>query len=373
MNKNLEVYDKNLLRWVSDMHSKLNKDQIDMKEIGKLAEYIQHLQSDKKNIYIDAILYPETVIGARIPTVFPVPSSAFQIHLNTTLSTGADGNIAWVWNPVFMQDAGLGTGVASYTSYFVNNSGTLAAPIGSSSNNNFFAKGIGYDSLPAGVYGSYKLVSASLVLSYIGRIDASSGVICAAIGLNNQSNIGGPAIVGNGSNVDAASAIFGNFNLIDNLFYASRSQAINGTRSIYFPIDAKYLNFYQIATSTAAVSLNLTHVNGFYFCGYGSGLPASTACLRADFYINIETVVQPSFANYVPSDIPTYAEKDVLKEASQMIQGNPKLVTQTSSDIPGAGSGMNIGALDTLEKLGYSESVRHIPDIRELNKYLKNA
>ena len=335
--------DKNLLEWVTSMHSAMNRDKLDLREVGGLVEALQHLTNDAKDDYINTLLYPETVSGKKIPTLFPIPSTTFQLHLiGPSILTNASGNLAWTWNPTFLQDSSATTN----STFYVNNDVSLD---GSSASNYFKSYNIGYNQLPANIYGSYRLVSASIIVTYIGRMDIVSGVLGSGIGINN-SGVAAPTVP---TTVDANSATFSNFLQIDNLFFKERTQAANGVRSIFFATDDRYTNFLPVYNGTGGnpgSTLSNTYVSGFYFAGYAQGLPAATINLRFDFYLNYEAIVTPQYANFIPTNVESSNGTDIIQSASLLTQQKRELIVTPSADIPGTDR-MDIGAGNLISKL----------------------
>lgn len=289
----LQSYDKDLLTWLVRMHNALSRNQINLIEVSGLIDTLKTLYNTQTDEYINAILYPEAVKYAKIPSLFPVPTASFQTHFQCSLTTNATGQIAFTWNPWYMQDSGLSPACSTF---YVNNNAALT---GNGTSNFFVSTDIGYTQMPTGIYSQYRVVGASCVVTYTGRMDIVSGIICLGVGMNQLAN---PAIA---TAVDTASAVFGNFNLIDELPFAKQSQSINGARGIYFPIDNNMLEFAQIPTGSITPSVNTHYKTGFYFAFYGNGLPVSSQCLRVDFFLDFEMSVAPSFNNYIPQAYPS--------------------------------------------------------------------
>jgi len=290
-------------------------------------ELLEYLKKDYKENYLQSIFLPEKPQNCKIPSLFPVPRSSFMTHLQTSLTTNANGNIAFTWNPFFFQDTSTNSQNAnfittnptpSYSSFFVNNNAGLT---GTSANANFFPVDIGYGLTPNGLYAEYRLVSASCVVTYTGRMDIVSGISGIGIGLNPAAI---PQNVTPGTVSDPASGVYGNFNFIDDLYFAKRTQSVNGLRAIYFPIDTRFLNFQMIGT----------WLQGFHIAFYGSGLPPSSNCLRVDLYMQYESTVEPLYNNYITQTPGNYSNANFLEATSDMIHKNPDVVTQPSSDIP---------------------------------------
>ena len=354
---------QNLMNWIVNMHNVLNRDRINLTDVGALVDSLKHLSDDARDDYLATLLYPESVSGKKIPTLFPIPTSTFQMHLTcgggTFQKTNNSGNIAWTWNPAFLLE-NTGTNI---TPFFLNTDTSLN---GNGASNFFLGQDIGYNSLPTGIYGSYRVVSASIVVSYIGRMDIVSGVIGMGIGLNN-SGVATPAAI---NAVDAASGNFSNFLQIDNLYYSERTQAANGTRAIYFPIDDRYTNFNPVYNSTAvgppSVLAN-TFVSGFYFAGYAQGLPPATNCLRFDLYINFESIVTSNYNNFIPSSTSNASSINAINEASVITNQKADKIVLGSSDIPGSGPG-DVSSAGMISKLASKSNDGYLPSVDVIKK-----
>lgn len=340
--------DKRLVEWLVNLHSTLNKDKVDLREIDNLVKILEHYNEDAKDNYVNALLYPESALQAKLPTLFPIPSTAFQMHFTTNVlpnGGSAGGNFAWTWNPFFLQD----TSIAGYTTFFLNVDLTLN---GNAGNDNFLVTPIGYNQIPATIYGSYRVVSASVVVSYIGKMDSVSGVLGIGIGLNNQ-GVAPPTTIAPATGKDSNSLLFGTFSQVDNLYFHERTQAANGLRAIYFPIDDKYTYFLPLLNASgpgSVANIANTYNSGFYFAGYGSGLPATGGTVRFDFYVNYECLVQPQFNNFIPSTPSNSSSVDVIKTAGDLIASNNDLVVKAGSEIPGQ-KNLNIGTGGYLSKI----------------------
>lgn len=334
----LQTMDRRYLRFLYNMWSTLKKPRIDLRELNSVMTLYDMLQKDHKEEYLQIVFLPERQCVAKIPSLFPVPSSSFMTHFQANLTTNALGNLAFVWNPFYLSDA-LNP-APTMTTFFVNNNAALT---GTGVSNFFAGVDPGYSQTPASLYQEYRVVGASCVVTYTGRMDIVSGIIGMGVGLTP---LGGNAIAGA---VDAASQIYGNFSLIDDLYFAKRTQAVNGVRGIYFPLDNRFLNFNPMFTGIGGSLAYQPSLNGFHLTFYGAGLPVSSQCLRVDFYIQYEATVQPIFNNYITQAPGSYSNTNWLEVTSEIIHKNPNVVTQPSSDIPlgfgGTGGAAGVGGL----------------------------
>lgn len=359
--KLMQDIDPKVAAWLVDMHNTLSKDRIDIKNVDNLLNILKHYLEDSKDDYINTILYPETVMYKKIPTLFPIPSATFQMHFYYTgITTNTSGNFAWTWNPYFLQDASA----TEFSTFHVNVDNSLT---GSASSNFFSAVSLNYNQIPINVYGSFRVVSASVIISYVGRMDNVSGVLGAGVGLNNA-GVGTPTVI-----AGLGVATFAQFVQVDNLYFKEKTQCANGLRMCYFPIDDKYTYFLPLNSNVAPGStLANTYNTGFYFAGYGQGLQPQTAgMIRFDFYVNYECLVQPQFNNFIPSSPGNSSNISAIQTASDLIQSTPDLIVKSGSDIPG--SNVNVGGANLLKKIarGKDEENLLLPNIGVLGKLYK--
>ena len=317
-NSQIEKYDKKMLSWLVQLHAAIGKDTINLDEVSSLLEMVKHISNEYNDRYLMSLLYPETNYG-KIPTPFPVPTSEVRDHLTFTITTSAadsatnsaGGNFSFVYNPYYCSDKAATT----KSSFYLNTNATM---LGAATDDNYVARDIGQSTLPSGMYSTYRLVSCSVTVNYIGRMDIVSGTLGCGIGFNGISNSG---LIG--TDKATGGAVYGNFNLVDDAYFSQRTQCINGLRMIYFPLDNNYTNFIPLGTS----------VNGFYFVVYGQGLPASSACIRLDVYLNYEFTVNPAYSSYVAQSPGCCGDTgSALNYATGLIQRNPNLVTQSSGE-----------------------------------------
>lgn len=147
---------------------------MDLNEVKTAIDALQKYNQKSECKYLYNLLYPETAKGCKIPSPMPVPSCAFQLHNSVNLTTNALGNVCAMFNPFFLYDsnpiiqssssAGITFASSFLSSLWVNNASTLNGAI---ADPNFVPIPIS-QVIPA-VYNSYRLVSASVTVKYIGR------------------------------------------------------------------------------------------------------------------------------------------------------------------------------------------------------------
>ena len=352
----------------------LNNDFLDFDKLYScINEYENYLNNEKYN-YLNNLLYPENCKGVKIPSPVPVPSCSFQLHNCVTLRTNSLGNLGVIFNPFFLahkfkENESISdfeytaipsipdyapTDIHAYpeylSSFFVNNSISLT---GDSPNKYWNPVNIGQQIPP--IYDQYRLVSASIVMRYIGRLDIASGVIGGAIVFDDTEDVGlegritfrrneyvAQVSTGFMQTIAEDYAKYGNFDLAMDSFYHQENSCIEGIRELYFPIDNYYeeyspfLNLDELKGRIDRMLLeppgrNFINIetkrdilrNGFKYMIYVLGAP-SNSCFKCDIYCNFECLPNAEFLNYLPltlnTDPITAKEK---KETILIVQQEP--------------------------------------------------
>ena len=326
----LDDYDQRLLKIIVDLHNASGREEIDINKIENVFEALKQLTSENEYDYLFSLIHPENSKGSKIPSPIPVPSCAFQLHNTVTLQTNSRGNLAFLFNPFFLYDTeltkqtytidGTETTLLYASSLYVNNSETLT---GSDFDDNFMPVNIG-QGIP-NVYNQYRLVSASLVVRYIGRMDITSGVIGGAIIFDD--NIYSGAKYGNAvSRAGQDTAKYGNFDLAIDSFYHQETNSVNGLKEIYFPLDNTYEEYQRLYLNIKDNDNSFKGLtkNGFQQMVYVIGAPANSSCFKVDIYCNFETLPNASFLNYIPLSVsPKCLSNQMKKETIELVQKKP--------------------------------------------------
>jgi hypothetical protein len=275
----LTDYEKKFMKYLVDMHNSLRKDKISLSEIQSIHEAIETIQKAEQDDYICTLIWPEKNKGAKIPATVPLPSASFQLHSSRIVETNSSGHAALMFNPYF-----LGADGSNQSTLWLNNDDTLT---GVSSNDNFNA--INIQQLIPQVYNKYRLVSASIVVKYVGRLDIVQGVIGGAIVFDQNTN---SATI---SNVNNNLAQYGDFNLAMDSYFFQENMTLNGVREIYFPLDPTYEEYLDIGQSRSGYNM---------FCYIYSGVPNAKA-YKVDIYCNFECLPDATFRNYIPTSAPS--------------------------------------------------------------------
>ena len=187
----IDKYDADMLSYIARLYQTLNGEKLNLSEVKNAVDALSMFNSKQQYNYLNNLLHPEKCKGVKIPSPIPVPSCAFQLHNCVTLPTNDKGNLAILFNPMFLysqtfsgksyqipngSSSTFNGGVNWLSSFFFNNSNNLT---GHSYEGTWSPVNLG-QGIP-NVYDQYRLVSASIVIKYIGRLDIVSGVIGGAI------------------------------------------------------------------------------------------------------------------------------------------------------------------------------------------------
>lgn len=367
----IDQYDEKMMKYIVNLYNVLNKEKINIEEFKNSVEALQYFNAKGQYNYLENLIKPEYCKGAKIPSPIPVPSTAFQLHNSITLSTNQLGNLGIVFNPFFLYNQnGLGNvqlyapNVSSgykyvtptfLSSFYINNSANLTGHTASISESDWTPIDIG-QGIP-NVYDQYRLVSASIIVKYIGRLDSTSGVIGGAIVFDEEKEIGwgGTASPESGSSINVKNTgnwlkKYSNFDLAMDSFYHQENMCLEGIRELYFPIDNTFEEYMKtlrtdyvsgIDLSTASVSsaqlLYLTAEQDYYKSGFNHmiyvlGAPPNSACFKVDIFCNFECLPNAEFLNYMPiSNIPMNVSTNEKKEALMLVQKKP-IMKQNESD-----------------------------------------
>ena len=353
---NIDGSDMILISKLGTLRNALSTDKLNLRNVKQQIADIASFDKTQNYEFLSNLLRPEKARGSKIPSQVPVPSCSFQLHNCTTLTTNGSGNCALIFNPFFLAaDTAIGSkmdvGGTDYychkflTSLFVNNNANLT---GTQSDSNWVPVDIG-QVLPA-VYDQYRLVSACLVVKYIGRLDNACGVIGGAIIYDQNDTIGGMVQADTGSaynpngagtnSVSPTLAKYGNFDLAMDSFYHQENMCIEGVKELYFPIDNSFEEYVKIMddtvvgaipdpTGSGGVVYSIQedyYKSGFNWFFYALGCPANINCFKIDIYCNFECLPNAKYLNYMPVSLNPYiVSAEDKKKMILIAQGRPVL------------------------------------------------
>ena len=322
----------------------------------------------KNNKYYQILLNPETNRNVKIPSNVPTSSCTFQLHNSIELpETNNLGNLCLIFNPFFLASNQTefkdnAPGVINpilrnmkykalfYSSLYVNNSWYVS---GDKEFGNYKPINIGQCIEP--IYDQYRLVSASIVVRYIGKLDDSKGTIGGGIIYEKNKICAGDCEI-KGNHVDTGEEEtftlhvyvknfkkYSDFNLIRKSYYHQENQLYEGIKMIYFPLDNSYYEYSPLIKDSDVNSKMLPKVdgetyvinenfvqtcdyvkNGFQFAIYVQNGPIDQVCLRCDIYCNFECLPSNELLKILPITISNeFMQPNELEEAIAYIQKKP--------------------------------------------------
>ena len=362
----IDESDKAMLSYIARLYEALNGEKLDFDKIQNAVDALQVFNSKNEYSYLNNLLHPEKCKGVKIPSPIPVPSCSFQLHNCITARTNSIGNLAIMFNPFFLGKVpdssdkipagqirvenvdgfyNYSAGYSFLNSFFINNDDSLT---GNAPNENWSNVNIG-QLIPA-VYDQYRLVSASIVVKYIGRLDNTSGVIGGSVVFDESTQVGGRFFEeyqvneGGEYHKDIRNIIpeflykYGNFDLAMDAFYHQENLCLQGMRCLYFPVDPSYEDYTRLMNANLiqlsgkygnpatyrAISSEDYLKNGFNNFIYVMGAPANTACFKIDIYCNFECLPSSSFLNYLPLSMSTdFVSGEQKRRATLIVQQTP--------------------------------------------------
>ena len=386
-------YDEKLKYYIARLYQAINGEKIDLTVIKNSVDALNKFFEHQEYNYLNNLLYPEKCKGVKIPSPVPVPSCSFQLHNCVTLQTNSSGNLGVVFNPFFLaSNSTADIGNYTYTdenvksaafkpnffsSFYVNNAEDLN---GYSTNYNWRPINIGQQIPP--VYNQYRLVSASVVMRYIGRLDIASGVIGGAIVFDESKELGCDGIetvVGADDNVHRINFAtrptnldkYGNFDLAMDSFYHQENLCIEGMRELYFPIDNSYEEYVKLLNPSLITGIRKHGVNdaipvlsadedylknGFRYMIYVLGAPPSSSCFKCDIYCNFECLPNAEFLEKKEATL-IIQQKPVMKisESEKIVPRMPsiweRMKQKFSNALPGIGKLIANGLVTAIPQL----------------------
>lgn len=365
-----EIKDKNI-------KDKLNQDDVTM--LNKIFTLKKILEQEKLNIktlkdhlndisefnkqqnfdYLQNLINPEKKKGCKIPTQMPIPSCTFQLRSSVKLTTNILGNCAFIFNPFFLYDQALHhqaffAGNRQFyvgdfmSSFWFNNNENLT---GNSENENWV--NLDLSQMMPLVYVQYRLVSAAVVVKYIGPIDSACGVVGCSIvtdiiqpGGSFQERLEDRDYDPNGDFVRSQNRIseYGNFDLAVDSYYHKSHPAVYGIRALYYPLDESFENFMPVISRNDFhlddnVIENRPYIDltadayraGFNWFFYSLGCPAELDCFKVDIYCNFECIPSAGFLTFMPISINPYIlSADNKKKIILLTQ--KKLITKENDE-----------------------------------------
>jgi len=273
------------LVWLLD---KLSDSHIQIKDLMMFSDRLNNQLGLKRSRYFLSLAQPWKHRTARVPALISPPSATFSLRGILPLTTNASGNVAFVFNPLFLTQ-----NTSPNSTVGINNNAGLS---GSGSSNFFLATAVG-QTLPADFYVRYRLVSAGLRLYCYPSSNNDNGIATISVTFED---------VGVGSTTVATylgpAAQFGDFTQIENGYFKQTTTIASREvqEHVYIPIDDSFFDYRPVEFTGSGSK------PGFAWTGYISGAAASSTIARIEFACNYEALLDNAYTDYLPSD--TYTE-----------------------------------------------------------------
>lgn len=304
------------------------------RQIDELATYRNVMQYD----YYKDLIDPKRR-GVKIPSEIPIPSCTFT--LKKTIVIPYVGDTLIKYNPFFLASPDI---LGTYRkNIWAERYNYFARPLTSflySMERNAIERQLYYayisadigQEIPENVYSAYRLVSASIRVSYQGPIEDAQGYLFGApVLLNDQSIPGGYYSKNNpdmpydpSAHPYALVSRSGDFMKEEYLRkqpYYSETNCLNALQFNYFPPDNSFLEYvYFLKESEIIVGPGRSSTNwnpqwltstkyyksGFFWVIGSRGLPR-IRCIRCDIESNFECLPAAEFMNYAPVSVYPYS------------------------------------------------------------------
>ena len=223
------MFSKHILNSLVDIHASFTGKTIDMSRVELNLQLLETLIREIEKHYLFGLVFPEhpKAKNVRIPSKFPIPSFTFQQKSQFTIKPNASGNFQLQYIPqALFDDSAVTTAGSTWVCTDAALTGTTASGITYTLNNNDFL-------LLKDAVQVYRLVSCTILATYIGSIDQHSGILGGGVDVSYLST-------------NTADLSYGVFSTIDDKMFALQTIPFNGLKLNYFPKDYADLNFIRI-------------------------------------------------------------------------------------------------------------------------------
>lgn len=290
---------RRFVEWAQEMMYSLSKRPLDIQAIKNAIDKILDIESEYRYEYLVTLLHPEFGRGSKIPSSLPVPTSSFTIRNTLVVSPNSSGMLAGVFNPFFLDNLG------TQSTLYINNNAALT---GNALSNFFASTDIGI-SVPLNIYNQYRLVSASLSVKYIGRLDIVQGTIGMAIAY--EPNV----IASSFGGFLTALQKYGNFNSIQDGIFFQENYTLAGSRGVYFPLDTTFEAFQNLGNYKAGFAFAFYIQDGVY--------SATQSSYKLEVIMNYEALPDVQFLSYIPTSMPANISNEIKQLSVMSTQKSP--------------------------------------------------
>ena len=351
-NRAVEGFGRAYLQKILQIHNAVMKDKVNLSQISDALEFFDEYHKEIKRSYLHSLIFPEKTRGVRVPTKFPIPTLTFTQKNQLTISPNTNGNFLVQWNVQSLFDNTTAT--PTYSDLWLNVAATLTGATTGVASTSSRANFLNVQN----TLNAYRLVSATMIVTYIGSVDAHSGILGGGIDIN----------IATSSGSDDTSLT--NFSNVDDKMFSYQSIPFNGLKLNYFPKDYADLNMYRIPADTATSQLSAQGLPSWIkLIVYGQNL-AGGSSIRIDFYRNWEAVPATAFSDIVSAQLPTQKEALYNKNQEEPLDVAKKMVSLNAAvmSIPESNQ---LAQSDLIQAIENSENKSTV--LGDFRKFVNNA
>lgn len=274
--------------------------------------------------YRNSVLYPELKLGARIPSLFPLPTIIHNAKYVISYIVGATTNFCWCFRPFYISDTS-----ENRSSFYYNANANLDGATATG-----WMQGNLSAQLPPNIASAYRLVSASVTTVARTKLMDLAGRMGQAIHTDAFSM--SPVINTNNTTFSISDPEFNSAAVTENSMHSAVAVIEPGVslRSIYLPFDPSFYNFIPINKTRAGMTAGSSFPDDFVFCGYGTGLTAGTV---VEHTINVNFELEPHGSAFSLSLAKRCEE---IKSAEKSMEGVHATVKNATDVIKQASEGI---------------------------------
>lgn len=282
----LGSFERKLIQSFGNMLELMTPDgQLDYDMFLKIFINLFDTKTDLERQYIRGLFFPEKIRSATFLNLFPTPVYTFKQTFSFQISPNSQGNFLIQLVTPYMVERGFNSGNAS--DIYVLNDVTLDGYTKSTATPNYIQE----STVPAGLFQAFILTACKLTVTFIGRVDVSSGYLGGGYNLSNVDS----------TLIDYDMSIF---NYIDNMPGSVHSSIFDGINIIYFPQDSSFSTFKKPNTSSLLNFCPMTHRMNVY----GRSLPAnnlSQYSIKVDVTKVYATIPKQGYEEALPVSLDT--------------------------------------------------------------------
>ena len=349
-NNNIENDEKEMLIKLNELYNSLdNKDRNIDEIINKIKNIIDYKNEDKIK-YLNSLLNPEQYKDVKIPSAIPIPSCTYSFHRNFVIYPDSTGRFRFIINPYFLYKNNINN---MFSEEYFNEDGNIVNKNDISTNtgkycsiqwlsscSQFFNTYM-HENFPGSlqihsynldqnipdIYLKYRLVSASIIIKYMDKVEKASGILGGTIIIDKTSNISGYCSMRDTGKraseiikqvIPTELCKYNDINIIRNSFYYKEEDCLDGLKLVYFPVDNSYEEFKDIIDmddiknfriydagyddfgniDNIEFNLNDNYNSGFYFYFFCEG-GVYRSKYKVDLYCNFECLPNLNKFNYL--------------------------------------------------------------------------